>query len=557
MNKHIKKSDTITLTSKALHDIRNSLNTIVGYSQMLQEDEFNLEEQTRMHTSIENAASNIQSLLVRKKEKLLKSDFDETKNKLKVLIVDDNEDNRVILELLLKKYPLQIFHAHNGLDSVKVATTEKPTLIFMDLHMPGINGIEASRLIKDKLPDVAIIALSGDSNAIEEKVIESDIFESHILKPFHRDEIRKIVTKFTTLQPKSFHANNLQTTQDNPTSKFIAQKILIVDDRPQNLTLFQDILTPYNYEIKVATNGEDALKLANDFHPELILLDVVMPQMDGFEVLHQLKLNKSTNEIPVIFLTANDTTDDIVNGFEAGVVDYIAKPFHPRELIARVDTHLKKAKLLANIKRLMEHSFHELYTPLTVISSAMQMQELEYKQTDYTQMTLAASKTLQNIYDELYYSINYTDSLKYKTKFDFTALLLQRISYFTLIARSRSLKFKTELVDQMPVECSQEEIERVIDNLLSNALKYTQEHKEISISLKNENGIGKFSICNPVSKRVNVEKIFQKYYRDEEEMFGLGLGLELVQAICKKNSIHIRATSDNNLFCIEMELQER
>jgi len=498
---------------------------------------------------------------LKKKEKVLRVDSSNTKDEiqkeLKVLIVDDYEDNRTILELLLKKFSLKILHADNGLDSVEIAIAEKPALIFMDLHMPGINGIEASKLIKNELPDVTIIALSGDMDAIEKEVVQSDIFEAFVSKPFNRDKVRKIVTKFTTLQSEASQQNSTQVNHHKATAQFFAQKIVIVDDKPENLLLFKDILKPYNYEIEVATNGEEALKIVEIFHPELILLDVVMPQMSGFEVLHELKKNKLTSEIPVIFLTANDTTDDIVNGFEAGVVDYIAKPFHPRELIARVDTHLKKAKLLANIKRLMEHSFHELYTPLTVISSAMQMQELEYKKTDYTEMTLAASKTLQNIYDDLYYSINYTDLLKYKTKFDFTALLLQRVAYFTLVAQSRSLKFTTQLPDQMPVECNQEEMERVIDNLISNALKYTQEHNEITISIERDNDRGRFSICNPVSKRVDVEKIFQKYYRDEEETFGLGLGLELVQAICKKNSINIRATSDNNLFCIAMELKQR
>ena len=549
------------MSSKALHDIRNSLNTIVGYSQILQDDESGSDEHKRMQHSIETAALNIQSLLVKKKEKVLRVDSSNTKDEiqkeLKVLIVDDYEDNRTILELLLKKFSLKILHADNGLDSVEIAIAEKPALIFMDLHMPGINGIEASKLIKNELPDVTIIALSGDMDAIEKEVVQSDIFEAFVSKPFNRDKVRKIVTKFTTLQSEASQQNSTQVNHHKATAQFFAQKIVIVDDKPENLLLFKDILKPYNYEIEVATNGEEALKIVEIFHPELILLDVVMPQMSGFEVLHELKKNKLTSEIPVIFLTANDTTDDIVNGFEAGVVDYIAKPFHPRELIARVDTHLKKAKLLANIKRLMEHSFHELYTPLTVISSAMQMQELEYKKTDYTEMTLAASKTLQNIYDDLYYSINYTDLLKYKTKFDFTALLLQRVAYFTLVAQSRSLKFTTQLPDQMPVECNQEEMERVIDNLISNALKYTQEHNEITISIERDNDRGRFSICNPVSKRVDVEKIFQKYYRDEEETFGLGLGLELVQAICKKNSINIRATSDNNLFCIAMELKQR
>ncbi|MDD2356411.1 MAG: hybrid sensor histidine kinase/response regulator [Thiovulaceae bacterium] len=334
-------------------------------------------------------------------------------------------------------------------------------------------------------------------------------------------------------------------------------KILIIDDKPENLTLFRDILRPYNYDLSVATNGVTALKIVKDFHPELILLDVVMPQMSGYDVLKELKNNKSTREIPVIFLTAKDTTEEKVKGFEAGAVDYIAKPFHPRELIARIHTHLQKASLLASLKRLMEHSFHELYTPLSIISSAMEIQELAYEKTEYTQMTLAACKSLQSIYDDLYYSINYINDEKEKSLFDLTALLVKRISYFSLVAQSRSLTFETDLHQESIVFLNEKEIERVFDNLISNALKYTKEHEKITITIQENDKNWIFSICNPVDKEIDVAKIFQKYYRhDNEEVFGLGLGLDLVQSICRQNDIKIGAQVDDRLFCIKMEISK-
>jgi len=334
------------------------------------------------------------------------------------------------------------------------------------------------------------------------------------------------------------------------------RKILIVDDKPENLALFRDMLRPFNYDLSVATNGVTALKIVKEFHPELILLDVVMPQMSGYDIIKELKSDKLTREIPVIFLTAKDTTEEIVKGFEAGAVDYIAKPFHPRELIARIHTHLQKASLLASLKRLMEHSFHELYTPLSVISSAMQIQELEYEKTDYTQMTLAACKTLQNIYDDLYYSISYTTHEKEKTTFDLTALLVERISYFSLVAQSRSLTFQTDLHQKTLKKLNQKEMERVFDNLISNALKYTKEHEKITIAIQENDENWIFSICNPIDKKIDISKIFYKYYRHDEEIFGLGLGLELVQSICEQNDIKIKAYSDNKLFCITMEMSK-
>lgn len=336
----------------------------------------------------------------------------------------------------------------------------------------------------------------------------------------------------------------------------ISPKVLIIDDKPENLALFRDILAPYNYDLSVSTNGPTALEIIKEFHPELILLDVVMPGMDGYEVLSRLKQKRSTKDIPVIFLTAKDSTEDIVKGFEAGVVDYIAKPFHPKELIARVETHLQKARLFANLKNLMEYSFHELYTPLSIISSSMQIQELEHEKTQYTQMTLAACRTLQNIYDDLYYSISFTSKTREKTLFDLCELINERVDYFSLAAENRSLSFQTELPEKMLINISRQDIERVLDNLLSNSLKYTKENNEITVSLKKEKEKWHFCICNPTSKEVDADKVFNKYYRQEEEVFGVGLGLNLVQSICKDNDINIYADFKNNIFCMHIELKE-
>ena len=336
----------------------------------------------------------------------------------------------------------------------------------------------------------------------------------------------------------------------------VSPKILIIDDKPENLTLFKDILQPYNYDLSLTTNGLSALEIAKEFHPELILLDVVMPKIDGYEVLKRLKTESSTKDIPVIFLTANDSTEDVVKGFEAGVVDYIPKPFHPKELLARVETHLQKAKLFANLKKLMEYSFHELYTPLSIISSSMQIQELELGQTQYTQMTLAACRSLQNIYDDLYYSISYSSKSRPKTTFDFCDFLKERIDYFSLAANSRLVNFKEQLPQSMRININRQDIERVLDNLLSNALKYTKENGDITLSLaKAENGNWHFRICNPTTKEVDADKVFNKYYREEEEVFGVGLGLNLVQSICKENNIPIYASFEKGIFCMHMEIK--
>ncbi len=120
----------------------------------------------------------------------------------------------------------------------------------------------------------------------------------------------------------------------------MSSRILVVDDTPANIQVLSSTLRSKGYQISVATSGHQALEIVGRVQPDLILLDVMMPEMDGFETCRRLKESDAGKEIPVIFLTARTETADIVRGFEAGAVDYVAKPFNAWELLARVNTHL-------------------------------------------------------------------------------------------------------------------------------------------------------------------------------------------------------------------------
>ncbi len=129
-------------------------------------------------------------------------------------------------------------------------------------------------------------------------------------------------------------------------TELIPAKVLIVDDILANLNLLREALEPEGYEILAATSGEMVLRnvnsaIANNDTPDLILLDIVMPGIDGFEMCRRLKASPKTADIPVIFITIKDEVEDIVNGFQVGGVDYINKSSQKEELLARVRTHLK------------------------------------------------------------------------------------------------------------------------------------------------------------------------------------------------------------------------
>jgi len=137
-------------------------------------------------------------------------------------------------------------------------------------------------------------------------------------------------------------------------------KVLIVDDTPENIQVLMGTLQD-QYAIVAAINGEKALKLAvAEPQPDLILLDIMMPAMDGFEVCQRLKSNTATREIPVIFLSALDDTVNKVKGFSVGAVDYISKPFHPEEVLVRVNTHLTIHRLSQEVQAQRDQLENEL-----------------------------------------------------------------------------------------------------------------------------------------------------------------------------------------------------
>lgn len=169
--------------------------------------------------------------------------------------------------------------------------------------------------------------------------------------------------------------------------------ILIVDDDPKNLQVLGNILRKRDYKISVASDGRQMLDMTDRFRPDLILLDVMMPGFDGFQVCKQLKASEDKKNIPVIFLTGKTGSDDIVKGFELGAVDYITKPFNTTELLARVETHLalrkaQKEKIKLEQKNtllaMVVTANHEINQPLTVLKGNL---ELFQKSLDKIELT--------------------------------------------------------------------------------------------------------------------------------------------------------------------------
>ncbi len=188
------------------------------------------------------------------------------------------------------------------------------------------------------------------------------------------------------------------------------QLILIVDDIPENLKVLGLVLKKSNYPFSIALNGKEALEKVNLLNPDLILLDINMPEMNGFEVCEKLKSSSKTSHIPIIFLTAKVGTEDIVKGFERGAAEYVTKPFKPRELLSRIKTHLSLKKAYDDIKMLERENTinamsitanHEINQPLTVLQGNIELFTRSYDKEQLTDKQNKYISKMQSSIDDI------------------------------------------------------------------------------------------------------------------------------------------------------------
>jgi PleD family two-component response regulator len=176
--------------------------------------------------------------------------------------------------------------------------------------------------------------------------------------------------------------------------------ILIVDDTPQNLRLLTRMLTKRGYGVRQAADGEAALQAVAMASPDLILLDVMMPEMDGYEVCQHLKANAKTAEIPVIFLSALTQLDDKVKAFSVGGLDYITKPFQVEEVLARVRNHLALGRAQRQICQLnieLEERVQQRTQQLEKANQQLKREIIEHKRTQERLMHMAFHDALTEL----------------------------------------------------------------------------------------------------------------------------------------------------------------
>lgn len=354
---------------------------------------------------------------------------------------------------------------------------------------------------------------------------------------------------------------NIKTTTTPMSSNGIRGTLLVVDDTPENLTVLRKCLTDHQYRVAVARNGRVALERVKRIRPDLILLDVLMPGMDGFEVCRQLKQDDMDRSIPVIFMTALATAEDKVKGFEAGAEDYVTKPLNNQEVLARVHTHITLYKVqqqlrtqnaelqsaLERERRILEDLrmnlsvtlSHELHTPLTGILGFCEilLDKLpkSHDMAEYAAGIYRSGLQLHHLINNvlLYAKLNILNHLpgeERPVKEEEGVWVKPTIEQIAF-QKAREVRRQHDLVLDVrdnKLKISPDNLEKILEEVLDNAFKFSLPGTSVRVSTTREEHHCILTIsdqgCGMTPEQIAQIEAYTQFDRWQREQQGLGLG---------------------------------
>lgn len=340
-------------------------------------------------------------------------------------------------------------------------------------------------------------------------------------------------------------------------------KILVVDDNPISLGVLFDYLNLYEFTVFVAQNGEGALQLLDEEQPDLILLDVMLPGMNGFEVCRHVKTKEQTKDVPVIFMTGLTETVDKLKGFEAGGVDYITKPLQHEEVMARIVTHLTIRKLqqqlqqqnqeLADLNASKDTFFsiisHDLRTPFNTLLSLTKLIDDNYDtyspekiRKHIKKMRSSSEKLYAFLENLLTWSRLQRGAIAYiPEEIDLKEIIQHNINLLGHTAEQKHITLHHSIQNDVRVYADQSMIDTILRNLMVNALKFTPSggRVELSAQQREHNVVIAVSDTGVGIKTKDIPRLFRIDAKHStlgtEDEQGTGLGLSLCHELVVQN----------------------
>ena len=339
-------------------------------------------------------------------------------------------------------------------------------------------------------------------------------------------------------------------------------KILIVDDVVSNVLLLKILLTNEKFQVCTANNGTTCIEIAKKEHPDLILLDVMMPDISGFDTAVILKKDEETKEIPIIFLTALNTPADLVHGFKVGASDFLTKPFNKEELVMRVMQQIslvaakriieqQNAELratLSNRDKMYSVIAHDLRSPMASIRMVLNLvvasTSPELVGPELYELLDKANKESEDVHDLLDNLLKWTKSQTGRLNvviqdLDLNDIIPGVVDIFEMIAQTKRIKLNLQMPDSpLVVTADNDMLKTVVRNFLSNAIKFSPEDSSIEIMMTKEAEFAKVSVKDH-GVGIAPDRLGSIFHKGEttygtggEE--GSGLGLQLCQDFARK-----------------------
>jgi len=477
----------------------------------------------------------------------------------RILIIEDEANNLDVARRIVRGAGHEALTATDGLSGLEIARRERPDAILVDLLLPKLDGWSVTQAIRQEtwakgLPIIAVSALAMQADRERARDAGCDDF---VTKPYAPAELRAVLSRYFAdgSAPKGATRPAERPASGIEPSEFLG-RVLVVDDEPANVELIVRRLGGNGYETLTASNGHDAIAVATKEQPDLILMDVMMPGLDGWQTTKLLKGDPKTANIPVVFVTARDRPEDVAAGFEAGGMMYVNKPVEPVELFARVRNAIFMKRLQDDLRRknedlqrlegsrqeligMLGHDIRNLANSVVAFLQLARMGELTPDRPEFAQLlglseaNIAEVLRMVNALLDVYKmeegrleAVAGVNKLGEVVKKSFAQLIPE--------AMAKGISLVERVGDDTTVFVDAGLIVRVLTNLLSNAIKHTPGGGTITIdaaSASPDSVVVRVTDTGPGIPEADAPHVFDRFYQTDtgRSRGGTGLGL----AFCK------------------------